>query len=340
MSSLPAIPVVTANVGDPAAVLSASGERWKIILATARRRYGPVPLLVADRLSRRWAEESDLPYRDEIAAIAAALRPARGAWMLNLSYEWGCTTATVATAAGPPRLIRALDWQLPTLGATLIALRRRGPAGAWLALTWPGFVGAVQAVAGGRFAAAINFAPYHPSGFGRVGDWVASKLAIWRNRLLPPSFLLRQVFDLAPDFAAARQQLIDTPICAPALFTLVGVRAGEAVLIERTERDSVVHDGVGAVTNHWLTSRFAGISRSYETTARLAAMRDYLAGRGSGEGDSGEGAPFAWLRAPILNPETRLALEAEPARGRVLAMGIESGAPATAPLTLQLGGGS
>ena len=48
------------------------------------------------------------------------------------------------------------------------------------------------------------------------------------------------------------------------------------------------------------------------------------------------GTDFAWLRAPLLNPTTRLVMIAEPASGRLVARGYEAGGPATQ--TLAVGG--
>ena len=49
------------------------------------------------------------------------------------------------------------------------------------------------------------------------------------------------------------------------------------------------------------------------------------------------GPNLAWLTPPILNPTTRLALVAEPAAGRLAAVGIEAEAPATGLLRLEEG---
>jgi hypothetical protein len=44
---------------------------------------------------------------------------------------------------------------------------------------------------------------------------------------------------------------------------------------------------------------------------------------------------FGWLRPPVLNSLTRLAMVADAAEGRILAQGFEKEVPATAPLDLQ-----
>ncbi len=326
-SLVPDIPVVDLGEGGSDRLARAFPERLTLILATARRCYGQPVLWLGDRVARRWAARAGLACRDECAAVAAAVGVS-GTWMLNFSYEWGCTSAVVAEPDGAPRLLRTMDWQMPSLGRTLLAVRNRGAAGSWLNLTWPGFVGTIQGLAPGRFAASLNQAPDPDSGCGRLGDWVAGKLAIWRNGLTPPSLLLRRVFETCADFAEARARLAETPVCAGAFYTVVGVRPGEAAVIERTPRGAVVHDGMAAVSNHWLSEGLPGRSRSYQTQERLAAIRKHQAVRRPGA------APFCWLAPPILNQTTRLALEAVPATGELRVQGFEPDGPATAVLAL------
>jgi hypothetical protein len=311
------IPVVDLGTGGFSHLVGDFRDRLDLILQAARRQYTSPVLWLGDRLSQEWAARADLPYLDEYAAVAAAIGQP-GAWLLNFSYEWGCTAAIVPDApSGGGRLLRTMDWQMPTLGRTLMAIRRQGTAGPWISLGWPGFVGTVQAVARGRFAAAINQAPDPESGFGRWGDWVAGKVAIWRNDLIPPALLLRSVFDECRTFAQARTRLVETPICIGAFFTLVGATAGESVVIERTRRGAVVHDGLGAIANHWLSPGISGQSRSCCTVERLAAIRHHQTVR------TPEAPLFSWLVPPILNNTTRVALEAVPATGALWVRGYE-----------------
>ncbi len=327
MTALSAIPVVDLGTDGFDRLVRDYRDRLDVILHAARRQYTSPVLWLGDRLSRGWASRADLPYLDEYAAVAA-LAGQSGAWLLNFSYEWGCTAAIASEPTGAPRLLRTMDWQMPTLGRTLLAVRRCGAAGAWVNLGWPGFVGAVQAVARGRFAAALNQAPDPESGCGHLGDWLAGKVAIWRNGLMPPALLLRAVFDGCHTFAEARARLIETPICAPAFYTLVGTVAGESVVIERTRRGAVAHDGPGAVSNHWLSPGLPGRSRSRGTVERLAAIRRHLAVRPA------VASPFVWLVPPILNDSTRVALEAVPATGELRLRGYEPDGQATATAEL------
>lgn len=324
---LPPIPVVDLDGAPLAALVAAHAGRVRLILDTARAAYSAAALRLGDAVARRWAARLPEPYRGDIAAIAQAVGEP-GAWMLNFSYEWGCTTAGVPDPDGHPRLVRALDWRLPTLGRTIIAVRMRSPAGRWLNLTWPGFAGAVQGLAPGRFAAAINQAPGPRTPFGYAGDWLAGKLGAFGRHGLPPVLALRHVFERAGGFVEAKRLLTTLPVCAPALFSIVGQEPGEGVLIERAPGRAVVHEGLPAAANHWLTPDLPGRSWSVATGERLAAIRSHRASGLSGD------APFVWLRPPILNPTTRLALEAVPAHGHLIAQGWEADGPATAVLDL------
>lgn len=324
---LPPIPVTELGRAPWADLVDRFPDRLRPILDAAAASYGRRALVVGDMVTRAWSSHLPHEVHADIAAVAEAVGEP-GAWLLNFSYEWGCTSAGVPNADGTPRLLRAMDWQLPSLGRTLIAVGREGAAGRWVNLGWPGFAGAVQGLAPGRFAAAINQAPGPRTPFGRVGDWVASKLAVLGSRGLPPVLALRTAFDTCRTFADACRHLIETPVCAPALYSVVGTKPGEGVLIERTPTRAVVHHGLPTVANHWLTEGMPGRSWSVLTVERLAWIRDHLKARRPGA------APFSWLAFPVLNDTTRLAFEACPASGLLIAQGYEADGPATAVLEM------
>jgi len=110
-----------------------------------------------DALTRRWLQRSHSPYVMDLEAIAVALG-FPGIWFLNGTYQWGCT-AVARDEDGAPWLARTLDWPFPGLGRHIEFARMRGPAGEFVNVTWPGYAGALTALAPGRFAAAINQAP-------------------------------------------------------------------------------------------------------------------------------------------------------------------------------------
>ena len=56
-------------------------------------------------------------------------------------------------------LVRTLDWPFAGLGRYAAVARMPGECGDFLSVTWPGYVGALTAMAPGRFAACVNQAP-------------------------------------------------------------------------------------------------------------------------------------------------------------------------------------
>ena len=316
------IPLIEAGEGGALAVLAQAGPRAQALVDAARRMYTPPALVVGDALSRRWLERSQNPYRREIFAVAEAVgRP--GVVLLNVSYEWACTTLAAPDPSGlGNRLLRTLDWPFHGLGRTVVVARETTALGPVLNVTWPGSVGVLTAMAPGRFAAAINQAPMIRRGLTIVGDWLAQRARVWRSNALPPMHLLRRVVDTARDYAEARAMLVETELALPCFFTLSGVAAGDGCVIERLETKAVVHDGAQAcVANDWLDRRMPrGRARGHDNPERRARLVADAPACGEG---------FAWLRPPILNGETRLAVTANAARGTLAVLGLERDGPAT-----------
>jgi hypothetical protein len=313
-AALPAIPLH--HVAGPGDLPRLEPERLAALIAAAERRYPRAGIALADRLSRRWLERTANPYLDEIAAVAATLgRP--GAHFLNLSYEWACTCSVGPTADGrAARLTRVLDWPFEGLGTGLVAARQDSPAGPWVNLTWPGFTGCIQGHAPGRFAAAFNQAPLRRRSPSFVIDWTCDRYGLWRARALPPGHLLRQMFETAPDYAAAKAMLAETPLALPAIFSLAGVAPGEQAVIERLEAHAVVHEGPQVAANHWMGASLPPARARGTASDRRAALMLELAPEA--------GPDLAWLTPPVLNPTTRLALYADPASGHLVAQGFEA----------------
>ena len=288
-----------------------------------------VPML--DGVARRWLKRSRSPYVDEVEAIAALLG-FPGIWFLNGSYQWSCT-ALAREDNGAPWLARTLDWPFPGLGRFVELAHMRGPAGDFINVTWPGYVGALTALAPNRFAAAINQAPMRRRTHGkwsRLYDLAANALAtLVHSRAIPPDQLLRQVFEVAGDYETARRMLETTPVARPVIYTLAGCGAGERCVIERTETDFNTRIDEYGAANDWLSSTpewegRIGASKvltcTFEEAADFSrARRQGLAGwPGSFERDS-----FGWVVPPVLNPYTRIAVEMCPARGILRAVGYE-----------------
>jgi hypothetical protein len=322
---LPEIPLIDLGREPPIALLDHAAAHLDRLMAGCERHYGRLVLRVGDAVTRRWLERADNPYRHDIARIARRVgRP--GATMLNLSYEWSCTTG-VAPDPGQAgsRLLRTLDWPTPALGASIVVARQEGAAGPYCNVTWPGFAGVLTAMAPGRFSAAINQPPLKKVTPSLYLDWLISRPGVWRRQSLPPAHLLRRVFDECRSYGEALAMLRDTPICVPVFFTLSGLAADEGAVIERREEDAAVLPAPASISNHWRRLPQAGHARGEDSEARLAMMEGVCGAAGN---------DFAWLRPPILNPATRIAVIANAACGSLIVQGWEEDGAATAVLRL------
>jgi hypothetical protein len=121
------------------------------------------------------------------------------------------------------------------------------------------------------------------------------------------------------------------------IFTLVGLRPDETCVIERDTEAFVTREGVASAANVWRYATFPGewhggrASEDAHDSAERSAIIEGWAGRA--------GTPFERVRPPILNAMTRLAVEADPARGTLRAVGYEEvagGEDRVLPATLQL----
>jgi hypothetical protein len=333
--SLPALPVVDVRDGGPPQHALASAAKARA-LRDACLRFFPraaLPLVpVLDRLARTVLTRTGSPYVAEVERIAASLGVS-GVWLLNASSQWGCTARTCAQD-GEPWLARTLDWPFKGLGRHIEFARMRGPAGEFVSVTWPGYVGLLTGLAPGRFAAALNQAPMRRQTrhrWLRPFDFFASSVrASFCEGRLPPDQALRRAFEICEDFKAARQFLETVPVARPAIFILTGCAANEMCVIERTETESLTRDGAGSVANDWVptrpgwegrigTRRFLKVSFA-EAAAVSEAKREAIAAWNGAM----EAPGFGWLRAPVLNPVTRIAVTMNPRRGVIRAMGYDS----------------
>ncbi len=303
----------------------AEPERLALLLASARRTYTPMGLNWADARTRTWHGRSSSPYAEAVHKVDGAIGR-RGAFLLNYSYEWGCTTGAAPDGDGVT-LMRTLDWPFDGLGRALVVVRQQGVAGPYLSITWPAFAGVLTGLAPGRFAAAINQPPLPLPEWGKAVGWTTSRFRVNRSRALPPSHLLRLAFDTCHSFAEAVELIRTTPVCVAAIFTLAGLKPGEAVVIERTETGAF-SPAEPAAANHWAaTPGPKGKPRNRSSLGRRATMAKLIA----------DGHPWSldWLQDPILHPDTRLAVMASAASGRLLVQGWEKHGAATAMLDIE-----
>jgi hypothetical protein len=323
---LPDIPVVETGPDFPLATLVAHEGRTRALLEAASRRYPRAALVALDKASRAWLRHSRSAYLDEIDAIARRLG-LPGAYFFSINYEWACTCRAVPSPDNrSARLLRVLDWRTPGLGANIVCAKVTGTrAGPFAVMTWPGYTGILQVMAPNRFSAALNQAPMRKTSGLFYMDWAANRRRVWSMPYPTPAHLLRMVSEEARDFREARRLLIERPIAAPGIFTVAGVDPRETVVIERTERDARVRDGSHVAANHWEAPGWHGHARGEDSHGRARMM-----GRIEAVFDS----DFGWLRSPILNGFTRLAMVADAKEGRMVARGYEATGVVTAPLDL------
>ena len=286
---------------------------------------GPLRRLtpVLDRLSSSWLARTPSPYVGEIAAISD-LAASAGVWFVNASYEWGCTARVDAGPA--PFLRRTLDWPFPGLGRHVEVALQDGGAGTYANVTWPGAVGVLTGVAPGRFSAAINQAPMFRRTRGLLlfpVDLMVNAVETFRESgRWPAAHLLRHVFDVCETFEAAVDILSSAPLAKPALFSIIGPAPGQACLIERTQTEVAVRHGDTTIANGWHPT---GPQRAGYWMPRGTYIRDPddSERRRKCLEAQGPGQPFAWVREPVLNAFTRLAVEASAATGELRVVGFE-----------------
>jgi len=326
-ADLPSIPVLDVGNGGAAALLAAARERVEVLLATARRTYTPPLLRLADTLCARWLARNTTPYGDEVRHVAAAL-DGPGGLALNLSHQWACTAAAVPDRRrGGVTLLRTLDWPMTGLGTALVVARLRGPAGAVLAVTWPGYAGVLTGMAPGRFAVALNQAPISGPGL-RPWRWLGDRRRVWRDTAPPPDHLLRQVLEQEPDAVAALHRLRETPVCVPCILTLAGTDPAHAWTLEKDIPGTRIRQHPAVAANHWRQD-IPCHPRGRDSHGRWQAMTRAVA-----IGAPTPEQPFAWLRPPLVWSATRLAVETNARAGTLAVLGLHGDRAVTRPLFL------
>jgi hypothetical protein len=345
-SILPPIPVIDVRTGGPVAHATLRREPMAALrdacfsFLPGSRSIAPV----LDRVSSAWLARTPSPYIGEIAAISKLIRGG-GVWFVNASYEWGCTARV--DAAPMPRLRRTLDWPFPGLGKYVEVALQDGGAGVYANVTWPGAVGVLTAVAPGRFAAAINQAPMFRR--TRAHALVAYDVALnaagtWRDRgSWPAPHLLRHLFDTCATFDEAVEVLTTAPLARPTLFSIIGAAPSQACLIERMRNEAVVKHGNATIANDWHPDSPPRDGYWMPRGSLVRGPDDSDRRRKCLEDDE-PGHAFAWLRDPVLNGFTRLAVETSAATGELRVLGFEparrwwaEALPATAVLDVVVG---
>ncbi|HKT19437.1 MAG TPA: hypothetical protein VJR47_15420 [Stellaceae bacterium] len=327
------IPLVQVDAHASAAMCRHDLDRMEALVRSAlsRRSHFLLPLVaeIVDKISRAWLARQIDSYLEEICHVATLLgRP--GAFFLNAVYEWSCSTSVGPDLAAPgARMIRVLDWGLAGMGKHAIIARHETPHGAFYNATWPGYAGIVNAMAPGRFCAAINQAPRMPIlGFGPLDDMIARLRIFAANDTTLASHLLRRVFETAPDYAAAVAMLADPSVslAAPALFTLSGVEADEGCVIEAFGKERRVHrtghaqGGVLGIANQWLSPDLKGKARNESITVAPALKPEANNALRRAIVTELQRHPFrgsADLMEPVLNSHTVMVMTGNAATGEL-----------------------
>jgi hypothetical protein len=333
VTGLRQIPFVDIRGGSPVDLLRRDPQSARDLARAAMntlgfvsRAAGRLTLPYGDRASRAWLERCDNPYLAEIRALDAILGM-RGVFTLNVCFEWGCTSGVWRAPDGAV-LRRVLDWAFPALGEHLVVAHQSGDAGDFLNITWPGINGIYQALAPGRFAAAINQAPMRRHGAGFLGDWLGNRIAVKRTRGLPPAHLLRRVFERAPDYQSAKAMLCEGELAVPAIYILSGVRDGEGVVIERSEKDFALReigDASVCAANHFQT-RLNGDGSGWRPRPIDSVGRARFASALTPDDFRDD---FSWFMPPVANTNSRLAFNANAATGALSLMGTAGAWPVT-----------
>lgn len=315
----PVIPLFIQNKAAGVAVAEAHPEKTQSLIKAGRKKLSPPLLSLFDRLSKKWSKRTNNPHHEEISAIAKVFP--KGIWFMNFCYEWGCTTAVLNSPDKPARLLRTLDWPFDGVGENVIVTKIKPEnLSDYYSVTWPGFVGVLTAMAPDRFSAAINQAPIIKKTGLKPLDWFFARQKMWRQTALPPTHLLRQAFDECATYTEAKELLATMPIAVPVFFSLCGTDPTECCIIERTENDAHILEGPNVTANHWQKISPQGHPRPIDSFGRLAALKETA---------PGATVAFDWLRPPVLNKFTRLAVEADAASNTLIVIGYEEDGPAT-----------
>lgn len=333
------IPFIDIRESNHSEIARTHKERGRKLIAASAGAFGLVSRIISkaalpagDWHARSWLERNDNPYRHEITASADAL-DVKGVHALNLCYEWGCTSGAYAKDDGVT-LARVLDWPFPALGECMVVAHQRGAAGDFHNITWPGMAGVFNAVAKGRFAAALNQAPMRRYRLDIVTDWIRNRLKMHKQTALPPAHLLRKVFEEAKTYEEAKKMLAEAPLAMPVIYILSGMKAGEGCVIERLEDAYAIREmgtnGIASAANHF-ESHLNGIGHGWLPRALLSHSRANES-RCLTAAEIGE--DFSWFRAPIANSLSRLAFTADAAKGTLRLMGTDGKRPVTAVFEL------
>jgi len=169
---------------------------------------------------KAWATMLNLPFKDVLFANLIY----EVSQMADRLYPMGCTSVA-AWVNGRMVHVRNMDWPLKGIGPGTVKITYYGRHGPFTTVGWPGYVGVLSGVAENRFSATINQLPQ------------TGKLHLDG---MPSHFVLRKVFDTMATYDSAIDVLKNYNLVAATIFMVVGVKKGEAAVVE--------YDGTTVVT--------------------------------------------------------------------------------------------
>ncbi len=220
-------PTLEIDLADPphrryAGIPREAFDLGRELLMSMKRVTPPIARFLAYWVRvRTWSR-----FHPEVVSLA---REGKHDWrdvmLANVAYDlilatFGCSTVALPTPSGPV-VARNMDfWPEDMLARAsyLVRVLRHGRF-SFASAGWPGAVGVVTGLSARGFAVVLN-AVISPEKFRRTG--------------YPVLLHLRRVLEDARDFEHALHMLSRQKLTAAALFTLVGSRNEERVVIERT----------------------------------------------------------------------------------------------------------
>ena len=120
-----------------------------------------------------------------------------------------------------------------------------------------------------------------------------------------------------------------TPVARPVIYTLVGCVRSERCIVERTETGFLTREDDTCAANDWVPCRLGWEGRIGMRRFLVSSFAD-AAGYSRARRESLAGwnglfslRRFDWVRAPVLNPYTRLAVVMSPGRGILRVIGYD-----------------
>jgi hypothetical protein len=119
------------------------------------------------------------------------------------------------------------------------------------------------------------------------------------------------------------------PLARPVIYSLVGCKANERCIVERTETDFVTREDESSAANDWVPRRAGwegriGMRRFLRSSFAEATDYNSLRRETLKAWDGSLSAPsFDWVQEPVLNPYTRLAVVMCPSTGVLRVIGYD-----------------